>query len=180
VTSTEHLLQRAKSGDSSAEEELFQNLRARFMSIAKRRVWETEAAEDIVQQACVTVLTKYKSEEYRSGFEPWAYCVLKMKIGNYLQSKRVRQQRVIDNISSDHESWHPAVAMNPDLEFALIECLRKVIRSIPRYARILSLSYQGYESGEICDRMRITKNNLYSLLSRSRTTLKKCLETGTL
>ncbi|MFH1891546.1 MAG: RNA polymerase sigma factor [Candidatus Zixiibacteriota bacterium] len=172
------LVDRAKSGDERAEEELFCILRARFMSIAKRRVWNKETAEDVVQQACETVVMKYKNEEYRSGFEAWAYCVLRMKIGNYLQSKRVRQERTCPDLNSERVPDQPVLEMNPDLELSLIDCLRKILRSIPRYARVLSLSYQGYESEEICSRMHITRNSLYSLLSRSRATLNKCLDTG--
>lgn len=174
----EHLLARAKAGDQDAEKQLFQVLRARFMNIAKRRVWEKEEAEDVVQEACITVLQKYKAEEFREGFRAWAYSVLRMKIGNYLQSKEVRQEEFGRDASAETLSVPARYELDWDLETALIDCLRKIVKVYPRYARVLSLSYQGYKAEEICNRLQVTRANLYSLLSRSRAMLSKCLETG--
>lgn len=177
-TNMEHLLARAKAGDQDAEKQLFQVLRARFMNIAKRRVWEKEEAEDVVQEACITVLQKYKAEEFREGFRAWAYSVLRMKIGNYLQSKEVRQEEFGRDASAETLSVPARYELDWDLETALIDCLRKIVKVYPRYARVLSLSYQGYKAEEICNRLQVTRANLYSLLSRSRAMLSKCLETG--
>ena len=172
------LLARAKAGDQKAEKQLFQILRARFMTVAKRRVWEKEEAEDVVQEACVTVLQKYKTEEFREGFRAWAYKVLRMKIGNYLQSKKVRQDEYSHGSSAERLLESETSESNLDLEITLIDCLRKIVKAHPRYARVLNLSYQGYKAEEICNRLQVTRSNLYSLLSRSRAMLSKCLETG--
>jgi len=172
------LLSRAKAGDREAEEQLFRILRARLSTIAKRRVWEKEAAEDVVQQTCLTVLEKYKTEEFPAGFEAWVNGVLRMKIGNYLQSKRVSQQRFDHSSTAERLSEFGVTQPNPDLEAKLADCLRRIVRVFPRYARVLSLSYQGYKADEISDRLQVTRNNLYSILSRSRSILNKCLEMG--
>jgi RNA polymerase sigma-70 factor (ECF subfamily) len=172
------LLSRAKAGDRDAEEQLFRVLRARLSTIAKRRVWEKEAAEDVVQQTCLTVLEKYKTEEFPAGFEAWVNGVLRMKIGNYLQSKKVRQERFDHGPTVEGISRFGSVQPNPDLEAKLTDCMRKIVKVFPRYARVLSLSYQGYGASEICDRLHVTRNNLYSILSRSRSILNKCLEMG--
>jgi RNA polymerase sigma factor (sigma-70 family) len=174
------LLARARAGDRGAEEQLFEVLRARLTTIAKRRVWEKEAADDVVQQACLTVLEKYKTEEFPSGFEVWANGVLRMKIGNYLQSKKTSEDRFHFGLDTEWISTYPAAEPCPDLEARLIDCLKKMVRVNPRYARVLSLSYQGYRSDEICGRMHVTRSNLHSILSRGRAALSKCLETGRL
>jgi len=57
----------------------------------------------------------------------------------------------------------------------LVECLRELIRGFPRYARVLNLVQQGYGTEEICERMTISRNNLYVLLSRGRKVLKDCI-----
>jgi RNA polymerase sigma-70 factor (ECF subfamily) len=168
-----HLLSSALAGDRDAEERLFEILRARLMSIAKRRVWEKEAAEDVVQQTCLTVLEKYKAQECPGGFEVWVNAVLRMKIGNYLQSKKVSQQRFAYE-SSDRQASEPSV----DLEARLVDCLRRIVRVNQRYGRVLSLSYQGYRSAELCSRLGVTRSNLHTILSRGRALLTRCLETG--
>jgi RNA polymerase sigma factor (sigma-70 family) len=172
------LIAEAKAGSRKAEEQLFQILRARFRTIAKRRVLEKETAEDVVQDACLTVLEKYKTEEFHSGFEPWAYQVLRMKIGNYLQSKKTQKKKFNHEVDVMDISSTAIPQSNQDLETMLIDCLRKIARASLRYARVLSFSYQGYKADEICKRMRVTKNSLYSILCRSRSLLNQCLDTG--
>ncbi|NIO21904.1 MAG: hypothetical protein GTN76_14535, partial [Candidatus Aenigmarchaeota archaeon] len=87
----DELLSKAREGDEKAERELFQYLFVRFKALAKRRIGEGEA-EDIAQEACLTVLEKYKTQTFTKGFETWAYGVLKMKIGNYMQGLMVKQK----------------------------------------------------------------------------------------
>ena len=171
-------LTRALTGDRQAEEQLFRILRARFTTIAKRRIREPDEAEDIVQQACTTVLEKYRTAEFRRGFEAWVYAVLRMKTGNYLQSKKVRQERFAADTAGGTPGASAAVQPDWDTETALIDCLKKIIKVRPRYARALSLSYQGYGATEIAERLHVTKSNMYSILNRGRSILSQCLETG--
>ena len=85
------LLERALVGDKEAEKELFQYLFVRFKLFAKQKGRGVQDAEDIAQEACVTILEKYKSQSFTAGFEAWAYGVLRMKIGNFLQKKAARK-----------------------------------------------------------------------------------------
>ena len=172
------MINQAKAGSQKAEEQLFQILRARFATITKRRVLEKEIAEDVVQEACLTVLEKYKSADFHANFESWAYCILRMKIGNYLQSKKMRKNKVEHVLKGDKISESLISPADQYLEVMLIKCLRKIAKASRRYARVLSFSYQGYIAEEICERMRITKSSLYSILSRSRSLLSRCLQTG--
>lgn len=174
----QRLIAEAKAGSREAEEQLFEILRARFRTIAKRRVLEKETAEDVVQEACLTVLEKYKTEEFHSGFEPWAYRVLRMKIGNYLQLKKTRQRKINHEVDIMDISETAMSQSNQDLEAMLVDCLRKIARASRRYARVLSFSYQGYKADEICKRLRVTKSSLYSMLCRSRSLMNQCLESG--
>lgn len=176
----ERFLAEARAGNREAENHLLRILRARFLSIAKRKVIGREEAEDVVQQACMTVLQKYKTEEFRGGFEAWAYTILRMKIGNYIQARKSKQKETLDISDTDRPT--PSAVAEPDwnLERTLVACLRKIVKAYPQYARALNFSYQGYKTEEICSRMRITRSNLYSMLSRSRSMLRKCLESGKL
>ncbi len=64
------------------------------------------------------------------------------------------------------------------LERQLLDCLKKLYAVNHRHARILNLHYLGFTVAEICQRLEVTRNNLYSLLFRARTKLADCLETG--
>ena len=136
------LLTRARGGDEEAEKALFHYLVVRFRLLAKRRIG-VEDSEDIAQEACLTVLEKYKNETFTSGFEAWTYGVLKMKIGNYIQGTLHKRKHSVP-VADSHpklqtESGEPA----HDLKIALILCLRKITKQNPLYARVLNFVHQG-------------------------------------
>jgi RNA polymerase sigma factor (sigma-70 family) len=174
----EGLLAQAKAGDKAAEEELFGFLRARFVTIVQLAIGEEQVADDLAHEACLTVMKKYRSENVGTGFKFWATKILRNKIGDYLRSKRVRERgrEYLPRIEETPGDLNPT--QTRQLERALIDCLRMIARTNTRYARILLFSYHGYDTEYICSRLAITRTNLYSLLSRSRSTLSHCLETG--
>lgn len=173
----DRLLIRAKQGNEKAEKELFQCLLVRFKALAKRRIGKGEA-EDIAQEACLTVLQKYKTETFTKGFEAWAYGVLRMKIGNYMQGLMKKQKEMTSELEADQTQKFTSTEPDYDLKRKLIDCLKKIIKRNRLYARVLNFIHQGYKSDEICQRLRIKANNFYVILNRGRRLLKTCLETG--
>jgi RNA polymerase sigma factor (sigma-70 family) len=172
----DHLVSRARQGDKNAENEILRNLSARFHVLAKQRIKDPETARDIAQDACLTVLQKYRSETFTKGFEPWAYGVLRMKIGNYYQMASTRQAK---NSKRDAETATEGTTFQPpdaETERRLLICLRKLLRINRLYARTLNLMYQGYKTDEICERLGTTPSAHYSNLNRARTFLKKCIQ----
>lgn len=151
---------------------MFRHLRARFTLIAKRRIQSADA-EDIAHEACLTVLNKYRALAPDTEFEAWAYQVLRNKIGNYFRRNEVRQRlhsnRAVSEAVTDETPTDSHVMMT------LVRCLRKLIEVNPRYARVLNLIQLGYSSEEICDRLGVTRSNLYSIVSRARTVLSNCV-----
>ena len=142
--------------------------------IAKRRIGEGDA-EDIAQDACVTVLQKYKSSDTPTDFEAWAYKILRNKIGNYLQHREVKK-RTMKPFENEESSFREAVTdLNPVTRQQIVNCFRKLIKSIPLYARVLNLIHQGYSTNEICQHLKIKPNYLYVILSRSRKLLNECI-----
>jgi RNA polymerase sigma factor (sigma-70 family) len=173
----EHLLAKAKQGDEKAEKELFQYLFVRFKTLAKRRIGEGEA-EDIAQDACLTVLQKYKTETFSKGFEAWAYGVLKMKIGNYIQGLMVKQKSWAPESEADQTLKNSPLEPDYDLKRRLVKCLKQIVKRNPLYARVLNFVYQGYTIEEISQSLKRKPNNVYVILNRGRGMLKTCLETG--
>lgn len=171
-----NLLERASVGDSSAKDELFEKLSVRFKYLAKRRVGEDNAA-DLAQDAVFTVLEKYKSLEPGSEFEPWAYMVLRNKIGNYLKQKERREHIFGTRVSQDGRLLDSESAVHV-ASLRLRECLQKLIKSNTTYARVLVLAYQGFKTIEICEKLDIKANYFYVILNRSRSQLIACLEKG--
>lgn len=169
----EQLIEQAKNGDKLAEQEIFSKLLVRFRYFAKRIIGERDC-DDLAQEACMTILKKYKVESYSVSFTAWAFGVLKMKIGNYLQTARRRADREIEldnNVGSGLSE-----SVNPDLKRHLVECLAELARSFPRYARIVNLCYHGFATREVCEKLEINPNHFYVSLNRGRSLLKGCLD----
>lgn len=170
---TETLYRAALEGDQGAEKQLFEHLTVRFRYLAKRYAVEADA-EDLVQETCTTIFEKYRSEKFSVSFGAWAYGVLRMKIGNYLQqNKRTRQREgnMPETVADPHTD-----GAGSRLRRNLLDCLSSLIESKPRYARILNLSHQGFTTEQICDRLEMNANQYYVALNRSRSLLKACLQ----
>ena len=172
------LLELAREGDKEAEEELFQLLLARFVFYSGNWISDPETAADIAQEACVTVLRKYKTETFQTGFDAWAYGVLRMNIRHHFHKAGMSKKRRNDEETHIREALHASSPPDPEVERALAGCLKKILAVNPRYARALNLIHQGYKADDICERMGITRNHFYVTLNRARAMLKRCLELG--
>jgi RNA polymerase sigma-70 factor (ECF subfamily) len=167
------LFKAAHAGDRSAENKLMQHLTVSFRLFAQHRLWNEPDAEEVVQDALLTIVTKYHEVEIESSFAGWAYRVLQNKIMDYVK-KRSARRRLDEQWDRDHQE-HAAVTPDPELRSRLINCFRKLARQNSRHARILNLHYQGFATADICHKLGITETNLYVLLSRARRALELCL-----
>jgi RNA polymerase sigma factor (sigma-70 family) len=166
--------QRAKKGDQAVEEQLFEQLVVSFRAIVQRRIWDRMDGEDVVQQALITVLGKYKTAEIATNFAAWAHKVLNNKIMDHIKMKQLRGLKMEEYIGQQ-ETLMVRIP-DPGLKARIKGCLARVNRSHKQYARILNLHFQGYSTEEICSALGITPNNFYVSLSRARTMLEACLK----
>lgn len=166
----------AKDGDKEAENKLFKNLSDSFLIFAQHRLWDKADIEEIVQESLMTITAKYKEIEFDTSFSAWAYKVMENKLMSFYRNNRSREDKIQQLTERKKESshWSP----NPTLRLKLRDCLQAVSKYSTRYARIINLSYHGFETNEICDKLNIERNNVYNLLSRARRLLKNCLEKG--
>ena len=171
-----HLFEKARSGNSDAERELFEYLTARFRLFARHRIWNATEADEVVQEALVTICREYKSLDVTSSFSAWAYKVLDNRLLNHVETERRRRRRIVED-SSELQSV-PGPTVDFELRRRLLDCLRKICAGKRRYGRALNLHAQGYGTDEICRRIDIGENTFYSLLHRGRAMLQRCLETG--
>lgn len=167
------LYQAARIGDAAAEDKLFKYLTVSFRLFTQQRIGNDQDAEEIVQDAIMTILQKYKGITFEVSFAAWAYRVLNNKILDYI--KRKKTHRAIHSMMASDEtpviSWQP----DPELKKKLMDCFSKMNEVNKRHARVLNLHYQGYTTVEICKRIRMTANHFYVMLSRARAMLEACL-----
>lgn len=166
----------AITGKKTDEERLFDSLSVIFRLIVYQKVHNKDDANEIIQDTLLMIAKNYRKMEFRVSFSAWAYKILNNEIARYYRNKTRRGSQSTDDdcLESDPEiSWNP----DPMLEPRLLECLKKICRANPKYARILNLKFHGYDTEDICGKLKITANNLYVIVTRGRSMLKHCLET---
>jgi RNA polymerase sigma-70 factor (ECF subfamily) len=168
------LFEKAKNNDSKAVNELFEYLNVSFRLFLQSRSIEKQDSEDILQSVMLTISAKYRDLVSSHNFSGWAYAVLKNKLYDFYKSKRSSK---IQNVGKrNFAEEFSAATSNPLLLMQLKQCLSKISEKNLRYMRILNLCYLGHSKEEICNKLKITPNNFYVILSRARAMLKKCLE----
>lgn len=168
----------AKNEDSSAEVDFFETLSARFRLFVRRRIRNQEDGEEIVQNALMAINSEYRTIDIEVSFSAWAYKVLNNRIKAYLKTKARSARRTVSMTDSDWADLTPCRETDLELKRTLLSCLGKIGQVNIRYARVLNLKVQGYQTDEICSRLAITSTNLYSILCRARIMLEQCLEKG--
>ncbi|MCP4704145.1 MAG: sigma-70 family RNA polymerase sigma factor [candidate division Zixibacteria bacterium] len=165
-----------QSGDKEAENRLFKILSDSFLIFAQHRLYDRADVEEIVQETLMTITAKYKEIEFETSFSAWAYKVLENKLMSFHRTSRSREDKIQQLTEKKKDSFN--LTPNPTLQLKLKECLHSISKYNSRYARIINLSYHGYETNEICNKLKIQPGYVYNLLSRARQLLRKCLEKG--
>ena len=165
------LFRTARDGDRQAEEQLFSVLAVRFGILANHKIWNKQDAEDVVQNALAVVAREYKCTDISVSFAAWAYKVLDNKLMSHFKGNR---QGVVayDSDLPDQSG------IDPLLRVRLRDCVKKVRRANTKYGHAVLLHYQGYTTREVCEKLGVTPQNFYMILSRARAMLKRCLESG--
>jgi RNA polymerase sigma factor (sigma-70 family) len=170
------LYNQLQSGNKEAEEELFSALTGRFRLITRHSIQNRDDAAEVVQKALMTVAEKYRDVEIETSFVAWANRVLNNKILDHYRAQGRQSERLVPLDESGQGLVSPV--SDPDMKRRLVDCLKKVREANKRFGRALVLHYQGFRVVEICERMGVDRSRLYKDLSKARTLLRKCLDSG--
>jgi RNA polymerase sigma-70 factor (ECF subfamily) len=163
-------------GGKAEEDALFERLRVNLLYLVEQRVGNSFAAEEIVQEALITISGKYRDLNITKSFIAWVHKVMENKILHYYRSKGTLKRKLTH--SSEYNEDYGARDQDHNLKRQLLSCLKMIVKTNRRYARILNLSYMGYSTTEICSRLGVSRENGFTLLSRARSMLKYCLRHG--
>jgi RNA polymerase sigma-70 factor, ECF subfamily len=170
------LYERARCGSPADEQELFAALSARFRLVAHHRLHDRQDAEDVVQESLAVIYGEYRDLRVHSSFAAWAFTVLRNRMLAYFDKQGSEKARVRTFTGEEGVPGHGQDERLASLRRKLLVCLQKIGRANIRYARIINLHQLGYDTEEICEKLGITASNFYSILSRGRDMLTKCLE----
>jgi RNA polymerase sigma-70 factor (TIGR02943 family) len=155
------------------------------------RVNNHEIAKDLVQETFFAGLKGIKNFQGLASERTWLVSILKRKIIDYYRKTNSAKGKaeVKMNFYNDGEregewieervptNWNNETDKNLENEELNI-VLEKCINNLPeKYALVFRMkTIQDFETDEICKELEITASNLWVIIHRARTQLRKCME----
>ena len=155
------------------------------------RVNNSDLAKDLVQDTFFAGLKSAKNFQGKASERTWLVSILKRKIIDHYRkiNSKKGQAEVRMNFYNDGEnegdwleervpqSWNNASEKKIETE-ELRNQLEACIDKLPeKYAMVFRMkTIQEFETEEICKELEITSSNLWVIIHRARTQLRKCME----
>ena len=155
------------------------------------RVNDSDLAKDIVQDTFFAGLKSAKNFEGKSSERTWLVSILKRKIIDYYRKTNSKkgQAEVRMNFYSDGDNegdwieervpktWENEAEKsieNKELNQQLASC----IAALPeKYRLVFTMkTIQDFDTEEVCNELEISASNMWVLIHRARTQLRKCME----
>ncbi len=153
---------------------------------------DASVAEDLVQDTLVAALQGYARFAGRSSERTWLIGILKRKVVDHIRQSTRHGAEVDLNASSSFVSEHfnakglwqgkvPKWGRHPEKAFEEQEFWNVLARCLSLLPPRLRFAFVGremddLESDEICKLLGVTATNLWTILHRARSRLRKCLE----
>lgn len=186
------LVQQLKQGDERAYEQAIKYYTPGMIAAA-RFFLDPDTAEDIVQEAWVTVTKAIKSFEGRSGLSTWLHRIVVNKSLSHLRKPlrelSVEPENLLDPQLTDRfdtfGAWLPTndSIIRNDLESQLendelIGCIENFINQLPDQQRSAVILYDLHQQNpeEICQTLNINISNLRVIVHRARQKIFLMLE----
>ena len=155
------------------------------------RINNHHQAKDLVQDTFFAALNAKDNFQGKASERTWLISILKRKIIDYYRkiNSAKGKAEVKMNFYSDGEregdwieervptDWNAEVEKNIENDELTI-ALEKCINNLPeKYAMVFRMkTIQQFETEEICKELEITSSNLWVIIHRARTQLRKCME----
>jgi RNA polymerase sigma-70 factor (ECF subfamily) len=168
-----HLIEACCSNDRKAQKGVYNILSGKLYSSSLKYASSNEDAQDILQDAFITIFKKIEQFNHKGSFEGWCRrIVINTALAKYRSNKikTVDQDRII-NLEVEIEVEEVSeISLNALLEF---------IQELPdRYRLVFSLyTLDDYSHQEIADLMQISVGTSKSNLSRAKVILQEKINT---
>lgn len=167
------LIEKCKSGNRTAQYELYSNYADAMFNICMRMLSNREDAEDVLQDSFINAFSSIESFRYDSTFGAWVKRIVINKCINFLKSKRIK--------FSDLNIFEFKIASIEDVEEDFTSEIDKVkwgISQLPNgYKQIINLYLiEGYDHIEIGEILGISNSTSKSQYHRAKKKLVQLLK----
>ena len=168
------LVERVRSGNSSAFDELAGRVRDRVRQWARRVVDDVDDAEDVAQLVLVRMHERIHDFEGRSQFGSWLYRITR----NIALARRRIDTRRSELLAREHSAITGATPDAIDTDDADAARIRRLVTThfealSPRQREVFELvELGGVPAGEVAERLGIEASTVRVLLLRARRTMR--------
>jgi RNA polymerase sigma-70 factor (ECF subfamily) len=169
------LIEAAQSGDERAFAQLLRAARERAFRWALVMTGDSDDADDVTQQVCVTLHRKLHLYQGRSAFNTWLYRIVRNTAAESRRGARFTREVSLD----DDAAPHPVSAATEDRlaqidDATSVALIRALFTELPARQRELIdlVDTQGYKAVEAAEMMGIEPETARVHLLRARRTLR--------
>lgn len=176
---TEQLIELCKSGNQSAQLEIYNRYYKAMYNTCLRIVKNNFEAEDIMQDSFLVAFTKLDTLKDLKIFGAWLKrIVINNSIYHYKKNSKYQEVALNDMLYKVEDNSN---SINNDYEFTNLKAKQvlktlKTLKDNYRIALTLNL-IEGYDYEEISVIMNISNSNCRTTISRAKENLRKKLET---
>ncbi len=169
------LIRRGKEGDAKAMEEIYERFKSSFFNLAYRYTYDRVAAEDLLQDIFIKILTHLRDVDRDETFVSWMYRIAINECYSYLRRKRSRQARTV-NLSSIEGKEEEAVYDSH--ERRVRQSIDEAIQELPDKLRAVFVLHdvQGFKHEEVAATLGIEVGTSKSQLFKARLKIREFLK----
>lgn len=155
---------------STPEDALVKNLQS-FIGFARKRLGDTDLAEDVVQESLVKAMTADRKPTGEEDTVAWFYRILRRSIIDLYRRADVRKRAF-----ARLEKELPQAPSAEDGRL-LCQCFKRLLPSVPEQYRALlqQIDLAGKDPEEVAAALGVSTNNLTVRLHRARKHLRELL-----
>ncbi|PKL85594.1 MAG: RNA polymerase sigma factor SigZ [Ignavibacteriae bacterium HGW-Ignavibacteriae-1] len=151
-------------------EEIWKEYHSNLLAFIRKRVNDTMAAEDIIQEVFIRIHSQISTLKDESKLKSWLYQITRNAIVDYYRTRKP---------TSELQEWHevPETSDEDDIEQEISSCLIPMIHHLPeKYRQAVQLSeIEERAQKEIAEVENISISGAKSRVQRGRALLKTML-----
>ena len=173
------LLRMYRDGDADAFDTLFDRYRAPVYNFARVMLGEADGAEDMLQEAFLTVARTARTYEPRGRFRAWLMRIVRNLCLNRIQAERVRRRVVaqsgLDIVQPASREPSPPERLERDER---MDRVRRLIGELPERQReaLVLYAFERMSYREIAEALDAPMGTVKTLIHRARAALARAVE----
>ncbi|MGB0934361.1 MAG: RNA polymerase sigma factor [Lishizhenia sp.] len=167
------LIEGCVEGNQKAYRVLYDSYGPTLMAIANRYTPDSDAAQDVIQEAFIKIFKNISTFENKGSFEGWLKKIVVFTAINYFNKRKSKKENY------EFEDWREIQYADESVIDALsAEELTTMIDALPEGYKIVFNLYvvEGYSHDEIAELIGTSSSNSRSQLAKAKKKLKTILE----